>query len=362
MIVGRKHSYPPLLLLAVLTIASAFLASGCLWGVVTDASTGAPVQGATVHLDGRTTTTNAHGWYAFDSATGPLPPAGGFAFMDVIAPGYAPLTKLQKGYYVWYLDNPNANPANPSSFWEIINFNLTPLSALPLAADLAVTDLYLDHKPQGTLYAGITNNGPDSLSNVSVQLSCGGERTEWASGTKSPLGGGGVILPLTLTLNPGKTKVFSTTIAFDTAKYWYDPTCGVVVTFTDTDPSNNYYSEIIPNPAPNDDLRVTEIYLTKPPASPNQVAVRVYAPPASSLSGSYKYELYADGTLIAQENRPWPNGSTYFYTGYYVTGTQSIRVVLDVGNKFPEIDETNNEMTRTCSSASHSCGSGGNIL
>ena len=125
---------------AVLSIAMAFLASGCLWGVVTDVETGAPISGATVsytdsqgHTD--STTTNAGGLYAFDAATGPVPAAGPASF-ELNRPGCQALTAARQ---VEYNDNPNAGLDNPSSFWEIQNFGLQcgsqPPSSTPTPCD-----------------------------------------------------------------------------------------------------------------------------------------------------------------------------------------------------------------------------------
>jgi hypothetical protein len=112
---------------AVLSIGAAFLASGCLWGVVTDAGTGAPLEGATVSYidangDTGTTTTNAIGVYAFDIATGPVP-AVGTATFEVSAPGYETLTATRR---IQYDDNPHASLDNLSSFWEVRHFDLAP--------------------------------------------------------------------------------------------------------------------------------------------------------------------------------------------------------------------------------------------
>jgi len=108
----------PLVLL--LSIAIGVLASGCLWGVVQDASTGAPIGGASVtYTDSNgqtgTATTDANGIYYFDQTKGPLPAAGNVNF-SVNAEGYGPLAETR---LVEFNDS-------PSTFWEIQNFGLTP--------------------------------------------------------------------------------------------------------------------------------------------------------------------------------------------------------------------------------------------
>lgn len=142
MIAGKSRRYHLLAPAAVLIIATALLACGCLWGVVTDADTGNPVSGATVRYtdsDGHTdtTTTNANGWYAFDQATGPIPAAGPATF-QVSAPGYESLTATR---LIEYNDNPHATLENPSSFWEVQYFELTPENVQWIEVELLSVDI-----------------------------------------------------------------------------------------------------------------------------------------------------------------------------------------------------------------------------
>ncbi len=107
-------------LAVILCIGIALLASGCLWGVVRDAETGALIDGATVSYadsNGQTaqTTTDANGLYAFDPAKGPIPAVGNVT-LSVDASGYEPLTETR---LVEYNDS-------PSGFWEVQDFSLTP--------------------------------------------------------------------------------------------------------------------------------------------------------------------------------------------------------------------------------------------
>jgi len=111
----RSGWWRPLLL--VLSVGVGLLASGCMWGVVRDASSGAAVGGATVTFtdsSGQTasTTTDASGLYSF----GPPPkPATGPVDLQVDASGYDTLT-LQFQY------------DGSSNFWGVQS--LTPASAL----------------------------------------------------------------------------------------------------------------------------------------------------------------------------------------------------------------------------------------
>jgi hypothetical protein len=111
------------------------------------------------------------------------------------------------------------------------------------SADLAVTDLYPDHLPQGAIYARITNNGPGNVNNVNVQLTCQGDT--YLRGLKmTPVSSN---LWVTVTLNPGQTGIFDTDITIDTQQFdYYLMTCSIQVPFNDTNTDNNSYTERIP--------------------------------------------------------------------------------------------------------------------
>ena len=107
MIAGKLLRYRLACLILVPTAAMAFLASGCLWGVVTDSETGAGLSGVTVtytDADGNTasTTTDSHGLYAFDIADGPIPATGNAEF-EISADGYHTKTETR---LIEYNDNP----------------------------------------------------------------------------------------------------------------------------------------------------------------------------------------------------------------------------------------------------------------
>lgn len=103
---------------SVLLLATAigFLASGCLWGVVTDAQSGAPLRGVVVTCTDAnnqtfSSTTNEFGIYAFDMAAGPIPAAGN-ASMNLSVPGLDPVTEARLLEF------------NEPGFREVQNFNL----------------------------------------------------------------------------------------------------------------------------------------------------------------------------------------------------------------------------------------------
>jgi hypothetical protein len=344
-------------LIALVAVAS--LVSGCMWGFVTDSDTGAAVAGATVKVtdsDGvtHTTTTNANGLYAFDQAKGKYP-AKGPVTVEVSASGYSSLTAPR---LVEYDDNANASMADLSSFWEVQSFTLAPITTPSLNADLAVTDVYPDSQPNGTLWARITNNGPDTLTNADVWLTCQAERTDLTNCSKTTLGP--VLVPLTISLNPGQTQNFDSAIGLDTAKYWYDALCVVQVSFTDPDSTNDVYPEVIP--PPTGDLKLEDILLK----TTNVVGFRLSA--SGSLPGTFWYSVgtrYPDGSQTTYgTSAPVPVGSQAFWTADTIIGTSTVEVWIDSGNCISETNETNNKMTKTCSASSHTCWSsgGGSIL
>lgn len=135
-----KTALRPLLIFMV--AVAALPASGCVWGIVSDAETGAPIAGATVSYtdaDGNvaTTTTNAGGWYAFDIAAGPVPVVGTADFV-VSAAGYHTKTESRA---IAYDDNPGATHSNPSSFWEVQHFTLSEEGAQAIEARLVAVDI-----------------------------------------------------------------------------------------------------------------------------------------------------------------------------------------------------------------------------
>ena len=108
-------------------LALVVLMSGCMWGVVTDTTTGAPVSGAKVsYTDSRgssgTATTDANGFYALDVSSGPVPAVGPASFV-VSARGHETVATTRQ---VAYDDNASGSLADPSSLWEVQDFGLAP--------------------------------------------------------------------------------------------------------------------------------------------------------------------------------------------------------------------------------------------
>jgi NHL repeat len=112
-------------LVALLVLSVAILTSGCLWGVVKDSSTGAGLGGTTVtytdsYGNSNSTTTDANGVFAFDSAAGPYPAMGPVTF-DVSHPGY---TSVNIPRTAGYDDGGPHQLSNLSTFWDVQYFEL----------------------------------------------------------------------------------------------------------------------------------------------------------------------------------------------------------------------------------------------
>jgi len=145
MMTGANRRLCSACLLVVAAVVTAFLASGCLWGVVRDAQTGVPVAGASVSFScpceptqytwgppvvcRPQATTDANGIYSMDMlpmAPYCRPSATWYTSMRIRKVGY------EEGYYTYYTpafdyrDNPNASFDDLHSFWEVQNFELVP--------------------------------------------------------------------------------------------------------------------------------------------------------------------------------------------------------------------------------------------
>jgi hypothetical protein len=131
----------------------------------------------------------------------------------------------------------------------------TPAPAPLLTADLAITELFLQSRPQGNVIARLKNNGPDTLSNVTVELSCGTLDVVRYDG--SPAWGQGFEGPLTVSLSPGQTADFPTALSVDISQAAYVVSCTVEVTFADSDLTNNVSGRVLALEA---DLAVTDIF------------------------------------------------------------------------------------------------------
>lgn len=111
----------------------------------------------------------------------------------------------------------------------------------PSAADLAVTDLF----PQtlhGPVYGRLTNRGPASVSNLTIQFSCQWVEKDAIEGTQRTNQLGPRNITIT-TLSPGQTTEFNTYISVEVQQYQYDMTCTIQPPSNDPNAANNSYSE-----------------------------------------------------------------------------------------------------------------------
>jgi hypothetical protein len=121
-------------------------------------------------------------------------------------------------------------------------------SATPSGTDLAITDLYAQSL-YGPIWARITNRGPGTVTNVTVQLTC-----QWnmsISGRSLDSGQTGAI-PIPIgSLSPGQTEAFNTDMSVDLHNdYQYDISCTIQVPFNDPSPGNNTHSETFTEDTP----------------------------------------------------------------------------------------------------------------
>ena len=80
----------------------------------------------------------------------------------------------------------------------------------------------------------------------------------------------------------------------------------------------------------------------------HNIAIRVKTDPIGSLSGNYVYTVWADGGKVKEAACAIPTGIELCDTGYTISGTQIIEVVVDTYNAIWETNEANNIMFLTC--------------
>ena len=128
-----------------------------------------------------------------------------------------------------------------------------------MTADLAITELLLQSRPQGNVVARIKNNGPGGLTNVIVQLRCETRSVQRYDG--GPPSGEGVEGPITVSLSPGQTADYPSALSIDVSQATYAVVCTVEVDFADPNLSNNFLEEVF---SLNADLAVTDIFPENP--------------------------------------------------------------------------------------------------
>jgi hypothetical protein len=113
----------------------------------------------------------------------------------------------------------------------------TPISA----ADLAITDLRAV-PPSHEVLGDLTNHGPGTISNATVQLSCQWDQYDTIENMHHT--GQLPSMPIIISsLSPGQTQEFNTDITVSPGQYDIDFSCTVQVPFDDPNLSNNTRSE-----------------------------------------------------------------------------------------------------------------------
>jgi hypothetical protein len=113
----------------------------------------------------------------------------------------------------------------------------------PSGTDLALTDLYAGSL-HGPLWVRVTNRGPGSVSNVTIQISCQWTRKDLIEGNETTEQRGPIPIPIG-SLAPGQTQAFNTDILVELPGYEYHMSCTIQVPFNDPNPGNNTYSETL---------------------------------------------------------------------------------------------------------------------
>jgi hypothetical protein len=109
-------------------------------------------------------------------------------------------------------------------------------------------------------------------------------------------------------------------------------------------PTNTPTATATTPPQAAGDLYIIEIFMS----TQFEVVARVGTTPTGSLSGNFQYTVYSNGSQVAQGSCPVPSGSNACWSGYKVTGVETIQVVVDSNNTITESNDGNNSMTVSC--------------
>jgi hypothetical protein len=104
-------------------------------------------------------------------------------------------------------------------------------------------------------------------------------------------------------------------------------------------------------PPPAGDMYIIEVFMS----TQFEVVTRVGVTPNGSLSGDHQFTVYSGGSQVAQGMCDIPTGSNACWSGYKVTGVESIQVVIDSNNAIPESNEGNNTINVTCDKFGFTC-------
>jgi len=125
---------------------------------------------------------------------------------------------------------------------------VNPASPTPSGTDLALTDLYAQSL-HGPLGAELTNRGPGTINNATIQISCQWTSRDLIEGIDVSGQEGPIAVPIG-NLSRGQTYSFSTGISMELPSYQYTMTCSIAVPFNDPNPGNNTHSETFTKDTP----------------------------------------------------------------------------------------------------------------
>jgi uncharacterized protein YgiM (DUF1202 family) len=205
-----------------------------------------------------------------------------------------------------------------------------------------------------TMTPTITPTGTPSIPMVSVSLD-----------TNCRTGPGVVYDYLTALLVGEKAEVVGkyTTVS---PNYWIikkgSYTCWLWGKYATVEGDISKLPEMVPPPSPTPtstntptqvpgDLSIVDFWMS----GSFKIVIRVKTSPANSLSGTYQYTIYSNGSQVEQGNCTVPANEDACNTNYAVSGTESIQVVIDSANSITEGNEGNNSMTKNCDKFGLTC-------
>jgi hypothetical protein len=102
------------------------------------------------------------------------------------------------------------------------------------------------------------------------------------------------------------------------------------------------------------DIALDDVFVT----TDGEVVARISV--SGSMSGSFQYKVYVDGSLQATKNDTLPVGSQLYYSGVVLLpnifdNTNTVKVVVDPANTIAELNEDNNTRSVVCNNISRTC-------
>jgi hypothetical protein len=104
------------------------------------------------------------------------------------------------------------------------------------------------------------------------------------------------------------------------------------------------------------DIKIQEVFLS----TGGEIVLRIAVDPSGSLSGLFKYKVWVDGSLQANNADTLPSGSAAFYSGVVPAFSifdpnVDVHVKVDSADAIAENNEGNNELFVTCNMLALTC-------